>query len=61
MFLRVCQAYEYLEQEENRRTYQTYIRIIEDKRIKMAEMDVKRKRYMEELNRREQEHQSTQA
>lgn len=39
MFLKVNQAYEYLEQQENRRTYQSYIKAIEEQKKRTEGMD----------------------
>ena len=55
-FIKINRAYEFLEEEANRKLYAEHIRAIEEQRQRIESMDAERRVLIEDLKRREEEH-----
>lgn len=56
MFLKINQAFEFLESEANRAVYKNHIKAIEERKKREASMDIERRKLAEDLKRREEEY-----
>jgi curved DNA-binding protein CbpA len=55
-FIKINRAYEFLEEESNRRLYADHIRALEEQRQRVQAMDAERRNLIEDLKRREEDH-----
>lgn len=56
MFLKINQAFEYLEDEGNRFVYKNHIKALEERRKRQESLDADRRKMVDNLKRREEEY-----